>query len=633
MAAPASVLKAIRDAAYGRVGERAQVGAVQAELAKRGYSQLPTLQTFTDEGRTVRAYVWEESPAGGDLLLITGPSIEPTVRLATDEEYVSAPERGFFVPAHEAGKAALAKAHDAAARAMARVGVQAGPASGRGGVITGREDESWVRAPSPPSPSRPGPTRRPEGTGSEYWHTVPMRATLKRKLNTKQLAAFDQAWAATVHGDPSVMGPKLLDAQNAMLLLDQVGDHFETGGEDGHTLRDRVAFESIVGHVLRELRPDLAPLIKEQTQRNLFDDAVRFSAEIRPMLDTIHKGGGSEDDRLEAQRLWNELRAAKIQDSLRSWGDMTAAGQVDGTIKLIEQEILSAGKVLRDRAVRGDVQEAEIQERKAEAIARGQEAVDFKKIHGTSVKKGREFHDIYNDQLVDLFERETGLALSLGGKPVTVGPPPMLPGEHANQADLLYARALESPGSEGRYFSALSEYHTAMSQGDTTRAAQMKAAAEEHRAAFEAEQKAPVTRTHPTTVVEHGDGRRTAVIVGGDEPDDEPEEEGTTIESTIPPSQQALWREWSTSRNVSGDDLTVMLEAHDRGDTNQVLGHAPSTLADLDKVAERMGIGSAVTEPETPEPEPIPPPAPSKPSDEDMMSRLAGLLDQMGLGA
>lgn len=318
MATEESVLKAIRAAAYAKATERAQVGAVQVELMKRGYSQLPKLQTFTDEGRTVRAYVWEDSPAGGDLLLITGPSIEPTVRIASDEEYVAAPERGFFVPAHEPSKDALARAHDAAQRAMDRVS-----GSGKakpGGRITGREElEPWVRAPAAPIPGPRGPTRKPEGVADDYWHTGPMRATLKRKLSAKQLAAFDQAWEANVDRPASRMGPKLLDAQNTMNLLDQVGDYFEIGGDDGHTLRERVTFESIVGHVLRELRPDLAPLIKEQMQRVLFNDAIRFSAEIRPMLDTIHKGGGSEDDRVEAQ---------------------------------IEQELLSAGKVLRDRAAR-----------------------------------------------------------------------------------------------------------------------------------------------------------------------------------------------------------------------------------------------------------------------------------------
>ena len=211
MANKTTILKACRDAAYAKKGESGQRNAVQMALARYGYAKLPRIQNFTDERRTVRAYAWFDAPTGGDLLLITGPSIEPTVRNAAADEYVSVTDAGVFVPAQDAMGKMVADANAAMSRAMGRVvGRQAEKAPPVKRKPAKRKPAkparaAWQGTPSPwndthglpPTPTR----RRAESTGGSY-----QRPTLGRNLGTFQLAQEGdgdatrvvQQWAAAL---------------------------------------------------------------------------------------------------------------------------------------------------------------------------------------------------------------------------------------------------------------------------------------------------------------------------------------------------------------------------------------------------------------------------------------------------
>ena len=207
MAQPKTVLAAVKKAAYAKASESGQRNAVQVALALNGHFALPKLQTFTDERRTVRAYIWEGAPTGGDLLLITGPSITPTVRNAGADEYVEASHVGVFVPSHDATAKVVKQAKAAMQRAMDRttkgriVGkapkrdkkrakpAPRGPAEAK--KLGYADRDPWMGVPSPVRPlggqQQPLPTRRRPGSQTGQW--VPPGAG-PYDLDTQGLAAL-----------------------------------------------------------------------------------------------------------------------------------------------------------------------------------------------------------------------------------------------------------------------------------------------------------------------------------------------------------------------------------------------------------------------------------------------------------
>ena len=216
MANKTTILKACRDAAYAKKGESGQRNAVQMALARYGYAKLPRIQNFTDERRTVRAYAWFDAPTGGDLLLITGPSIEPTVRNAAADEYVSVTDAGVFVPAQDAMGKMVADANAAMSRAMGRVvGRQAEKAPPVKRKPAKRKPAkrkpakparaAWQGTPSPwndthglpPTPTR----RRAEPTGGSY-----QRPTLGRARRHERGAVAAMMEDANQHSALRALG-------------------------------------------------------------------------------------------------------------------------------------------------------------------------------------------------------------------------------------------------------------------------------------------------------------------------------------------------------------------------------------------------------------------------------------------
>jgi hypothetical protein len=163
---PETVLKAVRAAGYDKASEQGQRNAVQVALARYGYAKLPRIQSFTMEyGRVVRAYIWFDSPAGGDLILLTGGSTEPEIRLADPDEYVEATQRGVFVPAADASKKVTTQAEAGMKRAMGRViGKDAAkPPPARKPKPKPRAKAKPKAPPVEPWVSAPSPARAPLG--------------------------------------------------------------------------------------------------------------------------------------------------------------------------------------------------------------------------------------------------------------------------------------------------------------------------------------------------------------------------------------------------------------------------------------------------------------------------------------
>ena len=91
MAKPATILRAVREAVSSRKTESAQRAAVVRTLARYGYAGMPeVVQGYMERGAIVRAYLFDGTPAG-DLLLVTGPSIEPEVKIVKPSDWDETP--------------------------------------------------------------------------------------------------------------------------------------------------------------------------------------------------------------------------------------------------------------------------------------------------------------------------------------------------------------------------------------------------------------------------------------------------------------------------------------------------------------------------------------------------------------
>lgn len=123
MAKRNAALNALRAQIDKIKGEAAARNHVQRELGAHGYRKRPSeVLSARVDGRTVRVYVWLDTPFGGDIALVAGPSIVAEVDLTANMQ--GDPKAHATVPMvtaelTDAAKAALDRAKARGERAAA----------------------------------------------------------------------------------------------------------------------------------------------------------------------------------------------------------------------------------------------------------------------------------------------------------------------------------------------------------------------------------------------------------------------------------------------------------------------------------------------------------------------------------
>ncbi len=163
MASKATVLKAIKAAVKEKRTERGETGAIASVLAEHGYYNAPKVQVGKfGRGASVRIYLYSGSPAG-NLVLVTGPSVEGEVHLLEELNVTEAPD-GFYVESVESSSRAVQTAKRQTQRAAERAG---------GRAAAPAKPKAKRKRKKRAAPAAPVPTPRPGG--GEGW-APPARA-------------------------------------------------------------------------------------------------------------------------------------------------------------------------------------------------------------------------------------------------------------------------------------------------------------------------------------------------------------------------------------------------------------------------------------------------------------------------
>lgn len=187
MAKPQTILRAVREAIKGRRTEAGERNAVAGILARYGYLQVPeTLAAGTAERRSVHIYLWREAlekGPEGDLILVTGPTIEGQAHRAQDVGFRAEGGRAIFVESVDwTGKGAVAAEQGMTRAAKRAVGKAA---SGKAAPRTGRESRK--------DPKTAREAVEVYGAGEHYYIPSYLKDGERRPL-----AAYDFVWAHTL---------------------------------------------------------------------------------------------------------------------------------------------------------------------------------------------------------------------------------------------------------------------------------------------------------------------------------------------------------------------------------------------------------------------------------------------------
>jgi hypothetical protein len=183
---PGPSFESLERAVKGAASESAQVNVIVRALAGMGMggAENPEVHTTSVDRATYRVYIWRDTPFHDAVVLGTGPSFNPEVRLGA--QIPSVPGVGIYIRAKLDSKKprTLAGAGRAASRVRAADDRSTSTARERDmravarhtAAIAAREEEQRreaarsrmsIRAPSPSSFSRPAPSRRTV-SGGEY---------------------------------------------------------------------------------------------------------------------------------------------------------------------------------------------------------------------------------------------------------------------------------------------------------------------------------------------------------------------------------------------------------------------------------------------------------------------------------
>lgn len=120
MASQKTVLAEIRKAVKDMKTEQGEASAVARVLALYGHRTNPHVEEArTPDGRTLRAYIYVDTPAG-DFLLVSGPGIEGTVETMSGPAAKSLADAGIYVQGRAAGGKTVSRLLSGMSRAATR---------------------------------------------------------------------------------------------------------------------------------------------------------------------------------------------------------------------------------------------------------------------------------------------------------------------------------------------------------------------------------------------------------------------------------------------------------------------------------------------------------------------------------
>lgn len=147
----------IKDEVEARASEASAVTTLQRALAQLGYAKLPKVESTRSNAGTVRIYKYHGTPVG-DLVLVTGPSIQTELHLADELARASAPAGHYIQVTGESIPASLRNRLEGA--------TAAGKADVRKAIASGEVSSPVVVTPPAKAGASYPRTWAPKTTGS-----------------------------------------------------------------------------------------------------------------------------------------------------------------------------------------------------------------------------------------------------------------------------------------------------------------------------------------------------------------------------------------------------------------------------------------------------------------------------------
>lgn len=242
----ASVFAAVKAAARGVKTETGVRNAIQRALAEHGWRTLPSVERarHPDAG-LVRVYLWRGSPAG-DVVLISGPSIQHEIRLASD---LASPGKSEFAVVAE--RTSLPEPARSSMQRASRTGAASAPPP---------KPKPKPKSKSRPKPKAPAPTaaevraaeaakavaaapaKRPSATSSaaakkrvdeeatKAVKAAPRDYSVAAERKLREAIAHASEKAAQARGSQSSVERERLARQGALRLGDAVVNYVRAGG-------------------------------------------------------------------------------------------------------------------------------------------------------------------------------------------------------------------------------------------------------------------------------------------------------------------------------------------------------------------------------------------------------------------